>query len=956
MSIGIAVDCLLLMLGAVSAVLGISFYMRNFRYSRVISTHIFFYGMMAALWCVSYGLIGVTERLEWCGWIRMAGLLAVYGFLVNECFFVCKMWNPPRIASWLSRGSMVVVSVVDYVLYSQRGLDNFMKVGTWTTWYANPAYAFNRQVHSVYMVFSFIILFCLALGWYSSNKLVRQRKFIAIMIAANFLLIVFAIPDTLLPLLGLHALPTSGIGGALCVAVIWYGATQLNYFDIRMGNIAGKVIDFIDAGILVFDTQRQVIISNQYCIKLMKGEYLLGSRVDTFFNMDEIDEDTMFRQALADVFSARLTGKEQNSTYSVRLNALKDDYGDPFCFVCVFADVTEEMEMIDKLEVASSAKSRFLAQMSHEIRTPIHAILGMNEMILRESSEPAIKDYAGNIDSAGHTLLSLINNILDVSKIEEGKMEILPVRYDTASFVNDLVNSVQQQATDKGLRFGVHVDENLPCTLIGDDVRLSQVIRNLLMNAVKYTERGVVSLTVRYDDRKGKFARIFVSVKDTGIGIRKEELARIYESFERLDEIRNRSIEGTGLGISIVRDLLELMNSRLHVESIYGEGSSFFFTIEQEIADDTPIGPYEKRVRETAAVQVRESVIYAPDARILVVDDNEMNLQVMFNLLKLCGIKPDLAASGAEAITAMTRKTYDIVFMDHMMPQMDGIETLHRLQEKNLVPAETTMIVLTANAIAGARERYLKEGFADYLTKPIEMKRLMKVLQQNLDSSEIEETTDTPVQNQEEQQLLLPPVEGVDWNRAYANMPDHEMLKQLLHTFCDMAQGETDDLQTNYMSGVTGFDDEALELYRVKVHAMKHSAAQIGADTLSEEAKALEYAARDGGRVFIVAHHEAFRKHYLDTAEQIRRTVFGEEAQARATMDRETLLQNLSLMETAIQGFDTFQLNELSFVLGRQTYETEAITGEVHALQEAVRDFDQERFAASIGRLRALLG
>ena len=383
---------------------------------------------------------------------------------------------------------------------------------------------------------------------------------------------------------------------------------------------------------------------------------------------------------------------------------------------------------IEEAKNANEAKSTFLAQMSHEIRTPINAVLGMNEMILRESKDENILEYADSIDSAGSTLLSLINSILDFSKIEDGKMDIIPVKYDTAGFLNDLYQSVIQRAEAKGLIFIMDADETLPCTLFGDNVRVSQVIMNLLTNAVKYTEKGRVHLSIFVKDRDQKSVRIRVCVEDTGIGIKEEDKNRLFESFERLDEIRNHSIEGTGLGISIVTNLLTMMGSMLEVESTYGKGSMFSFTIRQEIADPTPIGNYEQRLKEGGRRKKKDDVISSPNAKILVVDDNEMNLKVVRNLLKLNGIVPDLVNSGTETIERMKQKTYDIVFLDHMMPGMDGIETLHKLKELNLVPTQTVIIALTANAVVGARENYLKEGFTDYLSKPIELGQLVEKL------------------------------------------------------------------------------------------------------------------------------------------------------------------------------------------------------------------------------------
>ena len=377
---------------------------------------------------------------------------------------------------------------------------------------------------------------------------------------------------------------------------------------------------------------------------------------------------------------------------------------------------------------AGKAKSRFLAQMSHEIRTPINAVLGMNEMVLRESNDESIKEYAVNIQSAGRNLLSLINSILDFSKIEEGKMEIIPVKYDTSTMIETLINSVSQRAEDKGLIFETHIDENIPSGLYGDDVRVAQVAVNLLTNAVKYTNKGRVTLDIAGETRDESIFKLSVKVKDTGIGIKQEDLGKMFESFTRLEETRNRAIEGTGLGMSIVIRLLEMMGSKLEVQSEYGKGSEFSFVVDQMITDGTPIGDFKQKAKAVAEQSTETNYLYAPEANILVVDDNEMNLKVIKNLLKLNGIKPDMVDSGSKALEKLSEYNYDIVLLDHMMPEMDGIETLAAAKQGKLIPEGTTVVALTANAVVGARESYLEAGFDDYLSKPVEVKALEEVL------------------------------------------------------------------------------------------------------------------------------------------------------------------------------------------------------------------------------------
>ena len=380
---------------------------------------------------------------------------------------------------------------------------------------------------------------------------------------------------------------------------------------------------------------------------------------------------------------------------------------------------------------ANKAKSSFLSDMSHEIRTPINAILGMNEMILHESGEADTREYAANIKSAGNTLLAIINSILDFSKIEDGRMSLVPVEFETRILMNGLINSISERAKAKELELKVDIDESIPSRLMGDDVRISQIIMNLLTNAVKYTEKGYVQLSIKNLGLEDERCRLLVAVEDTGIGIRKEDISKLSISFERVDEKKNRHIEGTGLGISIVTRLLTMMGSSLKVESEYGRGSLFSFELLVDVADATPMGPYNLEARGETGTLGDAVSVYAPGARILLTDDNEMNCRVAEKLMKLFGIRPTVCRSGQETIEKMRGQSFDILFLDHMMPVMDGIETLKILKEEDL-SGDTKIIALTANAVVGAREQYLDAGFDDYLAKPIRLPELDRMLRKYL--------------------------------------------------------------------------------------------------------------------------------------------------------------------------------------------------------------------------------
>ncbi len=396
--------------------------------------------------------------------------------------------------------------------------------------------------------------------------------------------------------------------------------------------------------------------------------------------------------------------------------------------------ITKDLEDVaQEARDANKAKSLFLSSMSHEIRTPINAVLGMNEMILRETSDFTIKEYAMDIKSAGSTLHSLINDILDTSKIESGKMDLVLEEYDTATMIHDLSAMVSTRARDKKLKFKTEVSKDIPSKLFGDDVRIKQILTNILTNATKYTHEGSVTLrassTINDD-----IATIHFEVEDTGIGIKEEDMPKLFEAFKRIDEHKNRNIEGTGLGMNITLQLLKMMGSSLKVESQYGVGSKFYFDLEQKIIDKNPIGDLNSRLKHSATRYNYSSSFTAPDAKLLVVDDNEMNLKVFCGLLKKTLINITTALSGKEALEIAEKEKFDIIFLDHMMPEMDGIKTLQNLkaQGESSLNANTPIYALTANAVADAAEMYQKEGFSGYVSKPIEPAKLEAMIAEEL--------------------------------------------------------------------------------------------------------------------------------------------------------------------------------------------------------------------------------
>lgn len=398
-----------------------------------------------------------------------------------------------------------------------------------------------------------------------------------------------------------------------------------------------------------------------------------------------------------------------------------------------YADVRELVKRNREREqaiYANQAKSTFLANMSHEIRTPINGILGMDELIIRECQDKELKEYAYQIQDSGQILLSLVNDILDFSKIESGKMEIIPVEYRMCTMLNDLINMIKVRAEKKNLNLQLKIQETIPDGLYGDEVRIRQVITNLLTNAVKYTSKGQITLEMSGEYVGRDEIELQVRVADTGKGIREEDKQKLFTAFERLEEKENRNIEGTGLGLALSQRILHNMGSKLEFESVYGKGSVFFFTIRQGVKDNTPVGDFQKKYKQSLNKRkAYQASFTAPQARILAVDDNNVNLTVLVGLLRSTQMQIDTALSGAQCLKMVQEKLYDLILLDHLMPEMDGIEALQRIREMGL---QLPVIALTANAISGAKETYLQAGFQDYLSKPLNAKELEDIVRKYL--------------------------------------------------------------------------------------------------------------------------------------------------------------------------------------------------------------------------------
>lgn len=545
-------------------------------------------------------------------------------------------------------------------------------------------------------------------------------------------------------------------------------------------------------------------------------------------------------------------------------------------------DIRElEREKQDAL-ATNRTKTNFLANMSHEIRTPINTIIGMNQMILRESTQKEILEYAGNVDNASKLLLTLVNDILDFSKMESGKLEIVEKSYQLASLLNDEVHLLETKAEKKNLQVIVSIDESLPSTLVGDDMRIRQVITNLVTNAVKYTKEGSVAFTVYGEWTEPEKFVLKVAVQDTGIGIQKEDLERLFQRFMRLDMKKNATIEGSGLGLAITKRLVDLMQGEIHVESEYGKGSTFYVSIPQEVMSCGPVGSLESAYRnEVLARKKYHEAFHAPKARVLVVDDNAMNLAVVKGLLKRTEIMVDTAASGMECLYMTRKKKYHLIFMDHMMPEMDGIQTFHQLREEKENPnSDTKVIALTANAIAGSREEYMREGFVDYISKPIDAAELEIVMMSYL-PEELVVTAEKEREQKAAEEERMQEAEKAAGKEIEEIIKGEKMEteKENKSAYIDRAVGLThcmdmedmySEILSDYCLEGKSYQEKLADClaredwknFAVYVHAVKSSSKTIGAEIFGEEARVLEMAAKEQNITVIKENWEQFCAHF----------------------------------------------------------------------------------------------
>ncbi|MCQ2520247.1 MAG: ATP-binding protein [Lachnospiraceae bacterium] len=721
---------ILLSFGAAAFYLGISAARKRFRdYAGNAILGLLCFS--SSVWCYGFGLVFLTADPRVAYWGRTLGMIGVFGYLIIVQILVGVLGTMPTklyrfFCAFAFLGLIIYFPTVspDVTVYymEEAGMTYTFKPGL---------------ISNVYTVYSliFAINMIISISCMIKNAKNRREKVTGNRMGIT-LIIVFVgmILDTILPMFGFGAIPGSSITQFLGLLVIYYAIVDLNKTRITPMNMSQYIYRSVSEPVMVFDTEGILRLSNKAADDIFSETFAKYEdktlRITDFFALDKGYLDYEGNHRVDDTNS--VIG---DIPVQIQTSRIADGFGDLIGFIITVKDMTHINEIMDSLveakklaEANSLAKSTFLANMSHEIRTPLNAIVGFSELLLKSDISDEDREQVDDIRNSSHNLLAIINDILDISKIESGKMELNEINYNIADVIKDAYLITETLAKAKGLKFSMDIDENIPAKLYGDPVRVRGILVNILNNAVKYTKFGSVRLEGKVKENDGDMSVLEFKVIDTGIGIKVDDKEKLFESFLRVDKKSNSGIEGTGLGLAIVKGFVELMGGSVDVESTYNVGTTFTVTIPQKIVENVPMGNILVKFESTSKSSI--GAVKFPGVKVLAVDDNKVNLKVITKILKQYEMEAESADSGLAAIELCKTKEYDIILMDQMMPGMDGVEAMNHIRELGgyYASGKCLIVALTANAITGVKEQLIGEGFDGYLSKPINFVELEELL------------------------------------------------------------------------------------------------------------------------------------------------------------------------------------------------------------------------------------
>jgi len=829
--------------------------------------------LSSAIWSIGFGALILQTDTEWAYRCRVIGMIGTILYLIIAQILVSYLSGIKKRWTNLFNGFAATGFFV-YFLTVKRGQTIYQLEESGMTYSFKAGLA--NTIYTAYSLILAVLMFGISL-YMCFSKVKRIRFFGRIFMGTVAAMLLGTILDTVFPLLGFRAIPGSTLTQFFGMVVVFIAIRANNRSKINIANMSEFIYYSLSMPVLVYNSRKHLQIVNDAAAKFFEIDRNMISQKNMGLNeLFDVSDSSVFEFEGSN--SNIDTCCKHNLIYcNLAINKIEDRYNDVIGYIIIVTDLSERIKTLQRLEeakkeaeAANQSKSLFLANMSHEIRTPMNGILGFSELILKKDISETVRDYTMDIKTSCLNLLTVINDILDISKLDSGKAELSCENYHTAFLFQEIHHMIDIQAQKKGLYFEMNIDPRIPNELYGDMTRVRGILINLLNNAVKYTEQGSVIFSVRLLGSEEKTATLEYIITDTGIGMKESSLEHLFDSFTRFDTKRNSNIEGTGLGMSIVNGYVKLMGGTIKVDSIYGRGTTFTVTLNQEIIDDAPLD-FKRTIMENID-SLNSDEIRIQNTRVLVTDDNHINLKVIKNTLEHYGLTVETAVSGADAIQLCRNTQYDLVFMDQMMPGMDGIEAMQQIRNLSAHYAAGgpgKIVVLTANAIIGVRNELMEKGFDEYLSKPIQFRELERVLKLFVPESKYA----TKAVSAQESSMIADRSMDVDTledmlpqisvGAGIANCNDNvAVYLDILRILYDDADQQLDELQSLWTQ-------KDYVNFTILIHSLKAQLLNIGYILLAEDARALEMAGRENRYDFIEQHLSDFVNSYKELKKQL---------------------------------------------------------------------------------------
>jgi len=838
--------------GTVSLVLAVNNIIQEDK-NLVGNWYFLFLGLFSFIWDLGMAVFTLQTTTEAASFWRPIYFMGVLGLFVMAGLLVGVWLNIPTKINRLIDAYVVFGALTVYPVIISPKACKFVLTDYGMT-YITTDY-FGRTLYNIYILgFIFLIGFKMV---YCFRQKAKKREVVMAKSCILVLLIigVSSLMDTFIMGPERPAFPSSALLQPFAVIFAYVMSRKTRINNISIQSLSDYIYASVNVPVLIVDENRYLNICNATAVDFfdMPDELLKQKKLEDLFALSEADlsDDEEESETIECVCTLN------NKVCKLQVTHIRDSYSDFLSDIIVVNDMSETYEIIDELneakeeaERANEAKSAFLANMSHEIRTPMNSIIGMSEILLRGSLDSETESRIMLIHDAGQGLLEIINDILDLSKIEAGKYEIVNDEYDLRTVVMDVVRMFNSKLKGSEVRLEVEAGTQVPSVLLGDAIRVKQILVNIIGNAVKFTKKGFIKFSIESEIFDEETTTIIFKVQDTGIGIREEHIGKLFGAYNQVDIKKNRVVQGTGLGLAISKNLCELMGGSIDVESVYGEGTTFTMTVVQKIISHEPLDLSDTREKENEKEKklfIPTSTNYVVGKKVLVVDDNTTNLIIAQKLLEPYGLEVDIATGGKESLEKVKEKEYDLIFMDHMMPEMDGVETLQEIRK--MEPdycKEVPVVVLTANAVYGARKELLENGFTDYVAKPIDVKHLEEILYKYVGEFSASEN---PEDNKKHTAVSIA---GIDAAGAMEKMHlDEASYIGILRSYYTDLPAALERIAHAQKTG-------DIKKYVIDVHGIKSTSASVGAMELSELAKQLEFAGKENNLEFIKRHMPRF--------------------------------------------------------------------------------------------------